>query len=709
MENKNTSNRELENLLRNGLEQVNESPDNDLWDKIEARQQPQNLGLRIRHIARYMMPMAAAVALLLAGWWYFDQTNPAPQPDTPLAQTEKPASVAPEDDEDAPEAPGLLVLPKTNPAQTVSGTGTNTVPASAVRFRAETGMEYQSPTTGTSVHIPANGLVDARGRIVRGEVELTLREYRNIPDFLASGIPMHYADERGSFFFNSGGMFEVRVSQNGEPLSMAPGQSYDLVFPATGQLTEASLFYLNDQTGDWEYVPDPVFNSMSEHRRESHLRVVGSDEPSVYPGIQKNRPTPALPPIVSEDEAIRNNQRRENLPCTPRQWEMPSKFDPAVWVKTAVRTGHELATGKTKIPGWFRKNPWIRNETLLNSVEHGEVRIVRNRDMGELFFPEDVSNTFTELRAFKDCYFRRTNDVANSDRMDYTKEVKELPTDVYWDRIVIAQEEGSKCQIWLYSDKQGLLQMQANLLPSMGNKNFDLEQVLADYKALRTQRLNDLETRLENLRKFLAVAIAFQSQDEWCMHHQGWLEYFETQRPLMAKRYGELVQAGLATNDSLARAAWANWNARKREILFNTPTAAATTGAEGRENLQFALRLTNFGTYNCDQIMRLGQPGDFIYASYQTTEGKRVYPTSVSIMERNTRLFFTLPENNKMITIPGRGLDIVVTDREGRQYHYPSEAYAQVDWNNKKSNTFTVKDVTDITRTPKAWAEYLEM
>ena len=62
MENKNTSNRELENLLRNGLEQVNESPDNDLWDKIEARQQPQNLGLRIRHIARYMMPMAAAVA-----------------------------------------------------------------------------------------------------------------------------------------------------------------------------------------------------------------------------------------------------------------------------------------------------------------------------------------------------------------------------------------------------------------------------------------------------------------------------------------------------------------------------------------------------------------------------------------------------------------------------------------------------------------------
>jgi len=709
MENKDTPNQELENLLRKGLEQVKQSPDDDLWGKIAAQQHPQNLGLRIRYIARYAVPLAAAVALLLAGWWYFGHQNPSPQEGAPLVQTQTQAPAAPESDDtwdDAPEAPGLLVLPETKPAGTASAASTNTVPAAAVRFRAETGMEYQSPTTGTSVRIPANGLVDARGRIVRGEVELTLREYRSIPDFLASGIPMHYADERGAFFFNSGGMFEVRVSQNGEPLSMAPGQSYDLVFPATGKLTDASLFYLNDDTGAWEYLPDPVFSSMSEPTHESHVRVVESGKPFSYPGIGTNRPTPGKPPVVSEDEAIRNNQRRDNLPCTPRQSEMPRSFDPAVWVKTAVRTGHELATGKTKMPGWFRKNPWIRTESLLNSVEHGEVRIVRNRDMGELFFPEDVSGVFTELRAFKDCYFRRTNDLTDSDRMGYPKELR---TDVHWDRIVVAPEEGSKCQIWLYSDKQGVLQLQANLLPSTGNKSFDFEKVLADYKKQRTQRLNDLETRLENLRKFLAVSIAFQPNDEWCMHQQAWLEYFEAQHPVMAKRYGELVQAGLATNDSLARAAWDNWNARKRDILFNTQTTAATTGTERRENLQFALRLTNFGTYNCDQIMRLGQPGDYIYAAYQTADGKRVYPTSVSILERNTRLYFTLPENNKMLTMPGRGLDIVVADREGRQYHFPSEVYARVDWDNKKSNTFTVKDVTDITRTPKDWAEYLNL
>ena len=118
----------------------------------------------------------------------------------------------------------------------------NTVPAASVRFQAETGVRYQSPVSGTSVYIPANSLIDANGQPVSGEVELLFREYRSIPDFLALGIPMHYGDERGAFFFNSGGMFEVRVHQYGEDLRMAPGREYDLNFAPTAQLTDASLY-----------------------------------------------------------------------------------------------------------------------------------------------------------------------------------------------------------------------------------------------------------------------------------------------------------------------------------------------------------------------------------------------------------------------------------------------------------------------------------
>ncbi|MEQ1745820.1 MAG: hypothetical protein ABMA02_10360 [Saprospiraceae bacterium] len=683
MEDKNVPNQELENLLRKGLEQVNQTPDGDLWEKIAASQRPNNFGLRIRHIARYAAPVAAAVALLLAGWWHFSPKNHSQAANAPIARHEKPMPVAPatESWDDAPEAPDALDLSKNNASKMAAVSTLNTVPAATLRFRAETGVKYKSPTTGTTVKIPAEALVNARGQIVRGEVELTLREYRDIPDFLASGIPMHYADDRGSFFFNSAGMFEVRVSQNGEQLSMAPGQTYDLEFPSTGNFTDVSLFRLDDRTGQWGYEPNHAF--VYEPRESSNF------DPSIRP------------PVVSEAEAIRNNRQRDNRPCVPRDMGTPPKFDAASWVKAGVRTGHELATGKKKMPNWFLKKPWLKSETLLANMERGQVRIVRNRDMGEMFFPEDVSGVFTELAAFKDCYFHRSADSIGPDKV--------LRTDIDFDRINIVQEAGGRCLISLYSEKHGLYQVYADLSASIGNKSFDRAKVLNEYRRLRTKRLDDFETFAENLRKFLFVAIAFQSDKEWCMHQLEWLEYFQTQHPLMAERYSALVKAGIATDDALAKQAWSDWHAKLREQLFDSEYAVATTAAEKKENLAYALRLTNFGTYNCDQIFRLGQQGDYIYAAYQTPDGGRVYPKSVSVLERNSRLFFTMSENDKLVVVPGRAMDVVVSDRDGRQYHLSSETYAKLKLEGKQSSILTVRDITDVTRTPRDWAEYLEL
>jgi len=707
MENKNTPNQELENLLRKGLEQVKQSPDAEVWGNIAARQHPKNFGLRIRHIAKLALPLAAVALLVLAGWWYFGPENqvesdalPTPayrqtHPAAGKAPAEPVAGVLPDAAGEQPEA-GIPTATQSRPS---TGPGLNTVPAATVNFRAETGVQYQSPTTGTSVRIPANALVDASGRPVQGEVELTLREYRDIPDFLASGIPMHYADERGAFFFNSGGMFEVRVSQNGEPLNMAPGQAYDLTFAATNELTNANMFYLNDDTGEWEYLPDPAFGGNSK------LYVIGvpgsrDDGERMFKPDAREATTPSQARIVTESQAVQNN--RANQTCLPRIPEAPSSFDAAKWVKTGVKMGHELASGKTKLPTWFRKRPWIKLESLLNSVERGQIRIVRTRDVSELFFPEDVSGTFTELRAFKDCYFFRDDNQSEPD--------KKLRTDIHFDRVSVVQETGNRCLISMYSDKHGLYQVYADLTASSSNKSFDAAAVMSEYQRLRTERLNNLETMLENLRMFLFVAPAFQSEDEWCMPYPEWLDHFDTNRATMAKRYAELVKKGLDTNDALAVATWNNWLARVRGLHLEDNKRTASTDFGSKQSLQYALRLTNFGTYNCDQIFRLGgERRDPVYASYQTSDGKRVYASTVSVLERNTRLFFTLPEADKLLNLPGRGLDVVVTDRNGRQYHLPAEDYSRAQLDGRQVYTFTVKDVTDITRTPKDWAEYLEM
>lgn len=685
MDKKKSTNQELEKLLRKELEQVKQAPDMDIWKKIADRQAPRNGWLRLRHYAQYAVPAAVAVALLVAAWWYWgSEPQPAPTDILPEQQWHAPRPEVPvANAEPTAEQPavGPTVLPK-RPAPAYAAFGAmqfNSVPGTTVPFNASAGLDYQSPATGTTIRIPANSLVDAEGHPVRGPVELHLREYRSIPDFLASGIPMHFTDERGEFFFNSGGMFDLRVSQNGEPLYMAPGETYDLTFAATGALTNANMFYFDDHTGQWEYLPTEAFADKAAAKGQ-----------------------PARARLVSESQAARDNRRNANLPCLPQMAELPPKAHPIDFVQQGVHMGYQLATGKVAMPGWFRKRPWISNEMLLNSVERGLVRLVRNRDQGELFFPEDVNGVFTELKAFKDCYFIRSSDSVNMSKV--------LRTDVYWDRVSVKQDIGNRCLISLFSEKEGLLQIYANLTPSIGNKTFNGQQVLDEYERLRAERLQNLETLAETLRKFLTVAQAFQPEDEWCLSQPDWLEYFETEHPQMAKRYGDLIASGLTTNDALADSTWKNWRGRVREFYMNNDFRASSNRGSADQNLTYALRLSNFGLYNCDQIFRLGAQRDYIYATYETTDGSRIVPASVSILDRNTRLFFTLSQSNQLLHLPGRNLDLIVTGKDGRYYHFTASEYARLRAPDKGAQArLALRDVTDKTRTPRDWAEYLDM
>ncbi|MEZ4943831.1 MAG: hypothetical protein R3D58_23380 [Saprospiraceae bacterium] len=684
MKNKASDKNKLEHLLRNQLENIREKPDSGTWEKIASQQAPKNTWLKIRHHGLYALPV---VLLLLAGlgWWQHQQTAvhpvqvPVKSTPVPTQQAEQAAPVATLDQ------PALTPASnQTSAAVPASVRRLNTVPASTVHFEARSGLDYVSPVTGTRVHIPANALVNSKGQPVQGTAELMIREYRSIPDFLASGIPMHYADGRGDFFFNSGGMFEVRVSQMDELLSMAPGLSFDVEFTATGALENASLYYFNDQTGAWEYRPDPAFDSP-----------------------RLSTATPVGPPVVAEAVAVRNNRQNNNQPCLPLMPELPVNADPGVWVSTGVWVGHALATQKMKMPAWFRQNPNLTSEALLNGTERGMVRIVRNQDLGELFFPEDMNNFFTELKAFKDCYFIRKTDSISS-----TLGPAQIP-DIYWDRVTVRQELGNEVWISLYSDTEGLVQFYANLTASIGNKQFDADKVMAEYQRLRNQRLKDFEATVDRLHQFLATAAMFQTEPEWCMSYPEWLDYFEAQMPMMAKRYGALVQAGLDRDQALAQDAWNKWRARARNMYMDRAEAAqkfAKSPANGKvEAMRYALQVSQFGIYNCDQIFRLSEQADYIYATYQTETGDRVYAATVSVLEKNSRLFFTLKSANRMLRVPGRALDVVITDKEGRQYHLPGDAYARLDLKGRQVNNFVVKDITEKTRSPRDWANYLDM
>lgn len=685
MENKSPHDPNFEKFVRQSLQKADGTPDENTWAGIAARQSSRNFWLRFRHYGMYIAPVVAVLVVAIAGWKYFasstasqevepheipQQTTPAQQPQVNVAEP-LPADVI------SQNLPAKAI--HGNPA---AGHRRNSAPATTVRFAAEQGLRYENPATGTAVFIPANSLVRANGKPASGEVEFELREYRNAADFLASGIPMHYADERGSYFFNSGGMFDLRVNQHGEPLQMAAGQACDVKFTSTHTLTDASLYYFDETKNAWEYRADAAFTNS------------------------------ALPPVVMEATAVRDN-RGLQVECLPNEsvapqgiWAQPSEDEAANWLHDAIETGYDYAFGKTTMPGWFRKHSNWTNEQLLTGLERSAIRLKRHKDADEMFFPEDVNNVFTELKAFKDCYFIIDNGLGS--KKSFTKE----EFDSYWERVSVVQQNGASCYVSFFG-KQGLLQFYATLMGSTENEHFDADKVLAEYTHLRNIRQQNFDKIANAWRHFAQTAQMFQEPAEWCMSAPEWFDYFEANLPLMRKRYADLKNQGIADDKDLAINTWRNWGKRVRDIWFDNfrNKRSFDLNMSRNDGLSYALRVTNFGLYNCDQIYRLGRGEEVMYvlAAYQSTDGQRVVPKIVSIIDRNNKLYFTLPKAEQIIYAQGRRFDIIVTDVNGRFYRLPGNQYASLNLKDQKSHTFTLEDVTERTHTPRDWAELLEI
>jgi hypothetical protein len=688
MEDKTSTNQKLEDLFRQGLNQVDSEPDAETWAGIAAQQKNLNTRLRRRYYAKIALSVLAVLVIAGFAWQQFGYKKPGfPQIPTelPLTQPQNPVAAQLEIAQSAPGPVSTETAASTQFDPTF-GTPTampaerplpnrirvNTVPRTVWRFKAEEGLEYENPVTGTSVRIPAGILVHNDGRPVTGEVAFNLQEYRSMSDYLASGIPMHYSDERGDYHFNSGGMFELSVHQGTEALKIAPGQQCEMRFSPTHKITQANLFFFDENAGQWKYEAGSAFTA-------------------------EDGATSAYPLVVSEAVAIRDNTNRETTPaCLPELMAPGEDARLVQWIREGVRTGNELALGKQVIPAWFRHYSDQKDEVLLGRLEQSLIHIVHHRDHQEMFFPEDIKGIFTELKAFKGAYF-----VFDSERNG-----KMIPLDGFWDRVSVVQEQGAVCTISLLG-KTGLVQFYATLVPSPGNEHFDVEKALAGYRKMRDERQNDADKKLKSWRRFLFASKIFQSEQEWCMSTSAWCGYFDEQNAMMRKRYGALVKAGAADQDSVALDIWAKW--RRRIMTMNMGKNVPARGV--RSSLTYALRLSNFGLYNCDQIFKLSHGNEMAYlnAFYKTNDGRVITPKSVAVMEKSTRLFFTLQSPKQLPCLPGRKLDFILTDDLGRSYVLARSTYARKSMQANQSLTFEVQDVTDKTGSPADWAELLDM
>ena len=106
---------------------------------------------------------------------------------------------------------------------------------------------------GTTITIPANILVDEKGRKVKGQVELSYRSINTPGEIIASGIPMGYDSAGVNYDFISAGMFEIKAKSKGKEIFIDQGKSIGVDFASYKEGDDFSFYKMDEASGKWSY------------------------------------------------------------------------------------------------------------------------------------------------------------------------------------------------------------------------------------------------------------------------------------------------------------------------------------------------------------------------------------------------------------------------------------------------------------------------
>lgn len=116
---------------------------------------------------------------------------------------------------------------------------------------AENPQKIEHPS-GTVIEIPENAFVDKNGNPVTGDVQLSYIEYRDPVDFILGNIPMDYNQDGEKFVFNSGGMFKIKATHQGEEVFLGKDKNINLDFPLTENLPDLNFYRFDETTNQWK-------------------------------------------------------------------------------------------------------------------------------------------------------------------------------------------------------------------------------------------------------------------------------------------------------------------------------------------------------------------------------------------------------------------------------------------------------------------------
>lgn len=142
--------------------------------------------------------------------------------------------------------------------------------------------ETISLPSGTTIFIPSGTFVGPDGNPITGEYELLYREFHDAIDVLLSGIHMDFYSMGQKRTFQTAGMFHIDAKQGDQQLRIAEGKKIDVRFGSAYIGEDYNFFFLNPNTGGWEWVDLPEAEINQE--KADALADLSKKKPALYMG-----------------------------------------------------------------------------------------------------------------------------------------------------------------------------------------------------------------------------------------------------------------------------------------------------------------------------------------------------------------------------------------------------------------------------------------
>ncbi|MEO6304635.1 MAG: hypothetical protein ABIP51_15855 [Bacteroidia bacterium] len=130
------------------------------------------------------------------------------------------------------------------------------------------GGELKHPTT-SKIKVPKNTFVDKNGKDIIGDVTIEYREFHHAADIIASGIPMGYDSAGTKYNLESAGMFDIKGSQNGEPVFIKKDKKVEVELASVNSDNRFNQYYLDTVSKNWQYIKKDNANTLSHNSNET--------------------------------------------------------------------------------------------------------------------------------------------------------------------------------------------------------------------------------------------------------------------------------------------------------------------------------------------------------------------------------------------------------------------------------------------------------